>query len=93
LQNTTHAIINNTRLVSKANIVFPLKVKNEPRDGEMEHAFILGSMDCTVMNNHDATKENLTIPIKRVVYILKYLQNTTHAIINNTLLVSKVNIQ
>jgi hypothetical protein len=58
LQNTKYAIINNTCLVSKVNIVSPLKVKNEPREAEMEHAFILGSMDCTVVNNHDATKEN-----------------------------------
>jgi hypothetical protein len=30
----------------------PLQVKNKPRDGETEHAFILGSMDCMVANNY-----------------------------------------
>jgi hypothetical protein len=30
------------------NTFSPLQVKNKPRDEESEHAFILGSMDCTV---------------------------------------------
>ncbi len=34
----------------KKNIFSPLQVKNKPRDGETEHAFILGSMDCMVSN-------------------------------------------
>jgi hypothetical protein len=28
-----------------------IQVKNKPCDGETEHAFILGSMDCTVANS------------------------------------------
>jgi hypothetical protein len=37
----------------------PLQVKNKPRDGEMEHAFILESMDCTVANNlYDVCKSH-----------------------------------
>jgi hypothetical protein len=27
-----------------------LKVKNKPCDGDLEHAFILGTMDCMVVN-------------------------------------------
>jgi hypothetical protein len=34
--------------------------------------------------------QRATIPSKRVVYTLKYSQNTTHAIIDNTCLVLKV---
>jgi hypothetical protein len=34
----------------KENIFSPLQVKNKPRDGEMEHVFILGSMDCMIVN-------------------------------------------
>jgi hypothetical protein len=33
------------------NTFSPLQVKNKPHDGEMEHAFILVSQDCTVVNN------------------------------------------
>jgi hypothetical protein len=36
----------------KKNIFFPVQVKNKQSDGEMEHAFILGSMDSTVANNN-----------------------------------------
>ncbi len=34
------------------NIFSPLQVKNKPCDGELEHAFILASMDCTIENNY-----------------------------------------
>jgi hypothetical protein len=34
------------------NIFTPLQVKNKPHDGESEHAFILGSMGCTVADNY-----------------------------------------
>jgi hypothetical protein len=30
----------------------PLQVKSKPSDREMEHAFILGSVDCVVMNTY-----------------------------------------
>jgi hypothetical protein len=34
--------------VLKVNTFSPLQAKNKACDREMEHAFILGSMDCTV---------------------------------------------
>ncbi len=37
-------------LVQNVNIFSPLQVKNKPCDRETEHAFILGSMDCMVVN-------------------------------------------
>jgi hypothetical protein len=52
---TTHAI--NTMYCmffpycASKKIFSPLQVKNKRRDGELGHAFILGSMDCTVANN------------------------------------------
>jgi hypothetical protein len=36
--------------VPNENTFSPLQVKNKPRDGKMEHAFILGSMDYLVAN-------------------------------------------
>jgi hypothetical protein len=39
-------------LVQKVNIFSRLQAKNKPREGETEHAFILGSMDCTVANTN-----------------------------------------
>jgi hypothetical protein len=36
--------------VSK-NTFSPLQVKNEESDGDSEHVFILGWMDCTVANS------------------------------------------
>jgi hypothetical protein len=33
------------------NTFSPLQVKNKPSDGETEHAFILGSVDCMVVNS------------------------------------------
>jgi hypothetical protein len=39
------------KLYAKKNIFSPLQVKNKPHDTKSEHAFILGSMDCTVANN------------------------------------------
>ncbi len=38
-------------LVQKVNIFSHMQVKNKPCDREMEHAFILGSMDSTVANS------------------------------------------
>jgi hypothetical protein len=35
----------------KKNTLSPLKIKNKPPDREMEHAFIVGSMDCVVANS------------------------------------------
>ncbi len=32
--------------------IYPLQVRNKPCDGETEHAFILGSMDCVDVNNN-----------------------------------------
>jgi hypothetical protein len=55
LQNTSHAIIECTFLVEKVKFSSPLQVKNKPRDGEKEHAFILGSMDCTAANSLNST--------------------------------------
>jgi hypothetical protein len=34
------------------NICSPLQVKNKPHDGDPEHVFILGSMDCMVANRY-----------------------------------------
>ncbi len=43
--------VHGTVLWVSKNTFSPLQVKNKPRDEESEHAFILGSMDCTVVNN------------------------------------------
>ncbi len=32
--------------------IYPLQVRKKPCDGETEHAFILGSMDCVDVNNN-----------------------------------------
>jgi hypothetical protein len=49
----THARMQENKLIIhvscvKENIFSPLQVKNKLHDGETEHAFILGSMDCMV---------------------------------------------
>jgi hypothetical protein len=36
----------------KENTFSPLEVKNNRSDGETEHAFILGRMDCMVPNSY-----------------------------------------
>jgi hypothetical protein len=56
LKNTTHVITFNIYLsccVPKENTFSPVQVKNKPRDRNNGHAFILGSMDCTVANKRD----------------------------------------
>jgi hypothetical protein len=40
-----------------------LQVKNKPRDGEAEHAFILESMDCTVANNYSMYSTQVSLPL------------------------------
>jgi hypothetical protein len=50
------------RIVCLKKIFSPLQVKNKPRDGESEHAFILGSMVCTVVKNcHNGVDEKKNI--------------------------------
>jgi hypothetical protein len=34
-----------------SNKFSPLQDKNKPCDGELEHLFILGSLECTIANN------------------------------------------
>jgi hypothetical protein len=55
LQNTSHAIIECKFLVEKVKFSSPLQIKNKPRVGEKEHAFILGSMDCMAANSLNST--------------------------------------
>ncbi len=50
-KNTKHAIIKIMCLVQNVNIFSLMQVKNKLRDREMEHAFILGSMDSPVANS------------------------------------------
>jgi hypothetical protein len=50
--SATHAINTGRLLVMLGEqYISPLQVKNKPRDGETEHVFILGPMDCVVASN------------------------------------------
>jgi hypothetical protein len=41
------------------NIFFSSAVKNKPHDGETEHVFILGSLECTVANTSYGSSDSI----------------------------------
>jgi hypothetical protein len=56
----------------KKNISSPQQIKNKPSDGELEHAFNLVSMDCTVRTSKTKIKD---IEITEADYFIPIVTN------------------
>jgi hypothetical protein len=68
--------------VHKKNTFSPLRVKNKPRNRDPEHAFILGSIDCTFASSFIFNMEHGTLKIQHLQWTrdslkIQHLQQTT----------------